>query len=29
MLTTLGIIEGKPDGSFAPTEGVDARRWRR
>ena len=23
MLTTLGIIEGKPDGSFAPTEGVD------
>ena len=23
MLTTLGIIEGKPDGSYAPTEGVD------
>ena len=23
MLTTLGIIEGKPDGSYAPGEGVD------
>ena len=23
MLVTLGVIEGKPDGSYAPTEGVD------
>ena len=23
MLTTLGIIEGKPDGSYAPSENVD------
>ena len=29
MLVTLGVIEGKPDGSYAPTEGVDRARWRR
>ena len=23
MLTTLGVIDGKPDGTFAPNEGVD------
>ena len=29
MLVSLGIIEGKPDGSYAPTENVDrARRVR-
>ena len=27
MLTTLEIIEGKPDGSYAPGENVDRARW--